>query len=250
VSGPTPVYDGIGSGYATQRLADPRLALPIEAALAGALRVVNVGAGSGSYEPADRVVVAVESSDVMIRQRPSGAAPAVQATAEALPFPDRSFDVAMTVLSVHHWADRQAGLAEMCRIAPRRVVLTFDPAVHSRMWLMDYIPEIRELQSAQAPTIAEIVDRIDGRTITVLPVPADCHDGMTVAYWRRPDAYLDPAIRRGGSALRQVDPEALHRGLARLEQDLLSGAWTDRYAHLLTLDELDCGLRLVVGEAT
>jgi SAM-dependent methyltransferase len=247
---PKPAYNDIGAGYATQRLADPRLAAPLRAALAHAVRVVNIGAGTGSYEPADRLVIAVEPSGVMIRQRPPHAAPVVQASAEALPFPDHAFDVAMTVLSVHHWSNRKAGLAEMCRVAPRRIVLTFDPAVHDRMWLMDYVPELRELHSVRAPTIDEVADQIDGRSVSVVPVPSDCRDGMTIAYWRRPEAYLDPDIRQGGSALRQVDPEALLEGLVRLERDLRSGVWNDRYGQLLALKELDCGLRLVVGEAS
>jgi ubiquinone/menaquinone biosynthesis C-methylase UbiE len=128
VSGPG--YDEIGSVYARHRRPDPRLADLIDGALGDARTVVNVGAGTGSYEPTDRTVVAVEPSGVMIGQRSPGSAPAVRAVAESLPFADRSFDAALAVLTVHHWTDAAAGLAEMARVAGRVVVLTFDKVVH------------------------------------------------------------------------------------------------------------------------
>lgn len=242
-------YDRIGSNYAQRRKADSRLARPLHEAL-GPGRLLNVGAGAGSYEPSDRPVVALEPSSVMIGQRPSSSAPVVQGAAESLPFSYRSFDVVMAILTVHHWTDRNIGLSELRRVAPRRVVLTFDPAIHGKMWLMDYLPEINELdRRRRSPSIDEIVDRIEGNTVTVLPVPWDCVDGMTVAYWRRPEAYLDHGTHAGGSSLRQVDHDALHRGLERLESDLRDGSWHERYGHLLDLDEFDCGLRIVTGQA-
>lgn len=243
-----PIYDEIGGGYATRRQTDPRLAEPLWAALKDAKTVLNVGAGSGSYEPDDRRVIAIEPSGVMIAQRQSGSAPVVQASADSLPFRSASFDVVMAVLTVHHWANLQAGFAELRRVAPRRVVLTFDPEVHNTMWLMGYIPEIASLKSAQAPSVADVLDGIDGHSVVVLPVPHDCRDGMTISHWRRPEAYLNPAVRAGGSALCQVDPAALDRGLARLATDLRTGRWLEQYSHLMQLSELDCGLRLVIGD--
>lgn len=243
-----PVYDEIGSGYARRRRVDPRLAAPLHVALGDARRVLNVGAGTGSYEPTDRRVVALEPSSVMIRQRRAGLAPVIQGQAESMPFATESFDAVMTVLTAHHWSDRKAGFAELRRVARRRVVLTFDPEVHSRMWLMDYLPEIRDLRSASGLTIDEVVNGVGGGTVTALPVPHDCRDGMTVAFWRRPEAYLDPEVRLGGSAFRELDSTPLERGLARLDRDLRNGAWSRRYGHLLELDEFDCGLRLVVGQ--
>lgn len=242
-----PVYDQIGSGYAARRQTDPRFAQPLWAALGTARTVLNVGAGSGSYEPHDRRVIAVEPSRVMVAQRPRGSAPVVQARADALPFGSASFDAVMAVLTVHHWTNRQAGFAELRRVAPRRVVLTFDPEVHNAMWLMDYIPEIRSLESARSPSIAEVVDGIEAHSVTALPVPHDCQDGMTIAHWRHPEAYLDPAVRAGGSAFRQGEPVALDRGIAHLAEDLQSGRWLHQYGHLMHQTELDCGLRLVVG---
>lgn len=242
------VYDEIGSGYARFRRTDPRLAAPLYAALGDAHTVLNVGSGTGSYEAAGRRIVAVEPSWVMLAQRPPGAAPAIRAAAEALPAADRSFDAVMTVLTVHHWSDRRAGFAELRRVAPRRVVLTFDPAVHNRMWFFDYVPEIAQLDAGRAPSLQEVVDGVEGGSVTPVPVPYDCVDGMTISYWRRPRAYLDPAVRACGSGLRQVDPVALERGLTALALDLDSGRWDRRYGDLLSADELDCGLRLVVGD--
>lgn len=242
------LYDDIGTGYRDRRQADPRFAGPLYAALGDAATVLNIGAGTGSYEPADRRVVAVEPSRVMVSQRQPDAAPAVQAVADALPFPSGSFDAVMAVLTIHHWPHRQVAFAELRRVARRRVVLTFDPEVHNRMWLMDYVPEIVELESARAPSIGEVLDGINGHRVTVLPVPHDCRDGMTIANWRHPEAYLDPTVRAGGSALRQVDAAALQRGMARLADDLRSGRWLQRYGELMSRTELDCGLRLVVGE--
>jgi SAM-dependent methyltransferase len=243
-----PAYDEIGTGYARRRRVDPRLAAPLHSALGGARRVLNVGAGTGSYEPGDRLVVALEPSSVMIRQRCSSLGRVIQGQAESMPFATRSFDAVMAVLTAHHWSDRQAGFAELRRIAQRRVVLTFDPQVHNRMWLMDYLPEIRDLRSARGLTIDEVVYGVGGGTVTTLPVAHDCPDGMTAAFWRRPEAYLDPEVRLGSSALRELDSIPLERGLARLDRDLRTGAWARRYGHLLELDEFDCGLRLVVGQ--
>lgn len=241
-------YDRIGVGYAMRRRDDPRFAAAIGAALGDAARILNVGAGTGSYEPADRQVTALEPSEVMIRQRPPRRSSAVRAIAESIPFRDRSFDAVLAVLTVHHWSDRAAGLAELCRVSRRRVILSFDPQVHNHLWLMDYIPELAELESVRAPTIAELAERVNGTSVTAIPVPHDCMDGMTVAFWRRPAAYLDPEVRLGSSCLRQADPSAVERGLHHLEADLRSGAWQQRYGHLLALSELDCGLRLIVGE--
>jgi SAM-dependent methyltransferase len=237
-------YDRIGIGYADHRRPDPRIASLIAAALGDARTVVSVGAGTGSYDPQDRTVVAAEPSRVMIAQRPPLSAPVVRAEAENLPFRARSFDAALAILTVHHWRDPRAGLTEMCRVAEHRIVVTFDPEAHSDHWLVDYMPELRQVFTASPPV--ELIADLIGATSTVrVPLRHDTPDGMTVAYWRRPNAYLDPAVRAAGSAFHQVDPSALRRGLDRLEKDLASGRWHRRYAHLLQLEELDVGLRLV-----
>jgi SAM-dependent methyltransferase len=203
-----PVYDTIGRGYAQQRRPDPRIAAQVTAALGGACSVLNVGAGAGSYEAQDRRVVAVEPSAVMLAQRTPSAAPAVQARAEALPFPDRAFDAVMAVLTLHHWADRARGLAECARVARERVVLlTWDPAADGFWLVQDYFPEFMEADRRQFPGIPVYVEAF-GQSARVqvapVPVPRDCVDGFLGAYWARPEAYLDPAVRAGISSTEAV----------------------------------------------
>lgn len=239
-------YDRIGAAYASRRREDPRLAAPVLAALGDASRVLNVGAGTGSYEPADRFVIGLEPSEVMVAQRPAGRGPAVRGVAEAIPFPDQAFDAATAILTVHHWSDPTTGLAELRRVAPRRIVLTFDAVVHARTWLMDYIPEVARLPASSGPGVQQVADAIEATSVTPVPIPHDCADGMMVAYWRRPEAYLDHRTHAGASALNQVDHAALERGLERLEADLQSGEWDRRYGYLRESESFDCGLRLVV----
>ncbi|MBS0657842.1 MAG: methyltransferase domain-containing protein [Verrucomicrobia bacterium] len=238
------LYDRIGLDYANLRRPDPRLAAVIQRALGDARTVLNVGAGTGSYEPPDRDVTAVEPSAEMIRQRSPQAAPAVQASAQDLPFPDASFDAAMAILTIHHWPDQAAGLRELRRVARGRIVLlTFDPA--ARPWLTDYLPELAALDERQMPALADYARWLGPVEITPVPIPHDCSDGFLYAYWRRPAAYLDPRLRAGSSsfwALRESEA-----GLARLQADLASGAWERRYAELRALDEYDAGYRLVVA---
>ena len=241
-----PVYDRIGSGYARHRSADPVIASMIMEALGGARSVVCVGAGTGSYEPDGRWVVAVEPSSVMIGQRRRAAAPAIRAVAESLPLRSLSFDAALAVLTVHHWPDPWAGLAEMRRVSHRQIVLTFDPVAHCSHWLTDYVPEIAEIFRA-APPVESVAAALDAREVRHVLLSHDTPDGMTIAYWRRPAAYLDPEVRAGGSALQQVDSGALERGLRRLEADLASGDWQRRYPDLLNAEAMDYGLRLVVN---
>lgn len=238
------LYDTIGIDYAQLRKPDPRIAAQIEHALGAARTVLNVGAGTGSYEPADRDVVALEPSAEMISQRPPGAAPAVQGSAGTIPFPDRSFDAVMGVLTIHHWPDQQQGIREMCRVARDRVVLlTFDPA--ARPWLTDYLPELATLDEAAMPSLETLSDWLGPVTVEPVLVPHDCTDGFLYAYWRRPAAYLDPRIRKGSSSFWKI--EQAEAGFARLAADLASGAWEQRYGGLLTEDSYDAGYRLIVS---
>ena len=239
------IYDRIGVDYSNLRQPDPRIAAPILAALGAAGSVLNVGAGTGSYEPADRPVTAIEPSAEMIRQRKPSAAPAVQGRAEALPFLDKAFDAATAILTVHHWTDKAQGLKEIRRVTRGPViVLTFDPA-HRGTWLTDYLPQLSALDEVQMPPMAEYERWLGPVEISPVPVPADCSDGFLHAYWRRPEAYLDPRIRRGISSFWAL-PD-LDEGLARLREDLATGAWARRYRHLLDWDEMDAGYRLVVA---
>jgi SAM-dependent methyltransferase len=190
-------YDDIGRTYRLTRRPDPRIASAIFAALGDASSVVNIGAGAGSYEP-EETVLAVEPSQVMIEQRPVGAAPVVQAVAEALPLRDNSVDAALAVLTVHHWRDLTAGVAEMRRVARRRLVFfTWRPERFANFWLLDYLPEAAETDARQAVPVDRLRTLLGDSDVTVTPVPVphDCLDGFGAAYWRRPRAYLDPEVR-------------------------------------------------------
>ena len=103
------LYNTIGIGYANIRKPDPRIEQMINTALGDATSVLNVGAGTGSYEPTDRAVTALEPAIEMIRQRAPGAPKAHQGVAERIPFGDNQFDAAMAILTVHHWSDVEAG---------------------------------------------------------------------------------------------------------------------------------------------
>ena len=243
-------YDRIGRTYTATRGTEPRIAARIWGALGDARTVVNVGAGTGSYEPPDRDVTAVEPSAVMIAQRPPDAAPAVQASAEALPFDDASFDAAMAVLTIHHWSDFPTGAAELRRVARDRVVvLSWDPTYAGRFWLSaEYFPEAwRTEDVADFPSLAEQAAAFGDADVEVVEVPWDCRDGFFSSFWRRPGAYLDPAVRAGISTLAKRSEDELAEGLARLRADLESGAWARRHADLLEHDQLDLGYRLLVG---
>ena len=225
------LYDRIGASYAATRRADPRIAAQVWAALADARTVVNVGAGAGSYEPPDRAVVAVEPSAAMIAQRPPGAARVVQGSAEALPFADASFDAAMAVLSDHHWGDRAAGLRELRRVARRAIVLTFDSAMADAYWAVrDYFPAFHELRGL---TLAEVADALGATRVEPVPVPWDCVDGFFLAWWRRPQALLDPLVRANVSVCQLLAEDVVDAGVERLRADLASGAWARANAELL-----------------
>ncbi len=236
------IYDAIGDGYARRRRPDPRIARAIEGALGDARTVLNVGAGTGSYEPRDRDVQAVEPSETMIAQRAIDAAPCVRASAESLPFDDHSFDAAMAILTIHHWSDWRAGLREMQRVASRVVLLTFDVEA-SDFWLThDYLPALAELDRATMPSLDALREMLGDVAVTPVPIPHDCVDGFLGAYWRRPVAYLDPVARASMSSFARIDATA---GLERLASDLDDGRWDTLHGHLLMRDTLDVGYRLV-----
>ena len=242
-----PVYDRIGVGYRARRRPEPAWQRQIERALGDASTLLNVGAGTGSYEPVGRSVVAVEPSLTMIAQRSSGAAPVVRAVGEHLPFADRSFDVGLAVLTLHHWTDAAGGLAELARVTDRQIIVTWDPAVTSTFWLIDdYIPEMGEWETHLA-TLDTVTAHLPVERIEPMPVPATCTDGVMAAYWRRPEAYLDAGVRAAISNLSLIDQGAVARGLAQLRRDIADGTWQARYADLLARDELDLGYRLVLA---
>jgi SAM-dependent methyltransferase len=240
------LYEQIGGGYTRHRHPDPRIAAQLDEALADARRIVNVGAGAGSYEPCDRHLVAVEPSTVMLAQRPADAAPAVRGLAEALPCPDQGFDAALAVLTLQHWTDAVAGLQELRRVARRQVVLHFEPAYP--WWLTDeYLPQLRDVDVGRVLTVADVVSALGGGQVTTVTVPHDCVDGFFAAYWRRPDAYLDRSVRDAISMFARLPDEVVQRGLGRLEADLASGDWDTRHADLLKREDYDAGYRLIVS---
>lgn len=240
------LYDAIGVAYGVTRRTDQRIAAQVWTALGDARTVLNVGAGSGSYEPPDRQVLAVEPSAVMRAQRPADAAPCLAAVAESLPFVDRAFDAAMAVATTHHWRDPIAGLRELRRVAARVVVFTFDIDGLSRFWLTrDYLPELAKLV-ANHPPLAEQAHVLNA-TVVPVPIPWDCTDGFPEAYWRRPEAYLDDTVRRGMSIWTRLGPNVEQRAVRRLRHDLDTGRWAARNRDLIGRDTADLGLRLLIA---
>jgi SAM-dependent methyltransferase len=242
-------YDAIGRSYADARRTDPRVAAVLAGALDAADRVANIGAGTGSYEP-PQTVVAVEPSQVMIAQRPRGSAPVVRANAERVPLRADCVDAAMALMTVHHWADLAAGIAELQRIATQRLVIfTWDAEVTKHFWLLsEYFPVAAEVDHRYAVPIEVLTDLLGGARVEPVLIPHDCVDGFTAAYWRRPEAYLDPRVRAGMSMFARLDESELQPGLAQLREDLDTGRWRERHADLVDLDELDLGYCVLTAE--
>jgi ubiquinone/menaquinone biosynthesis C-methylase UbiE len=245
-----PTYNRMGLNYTDFRQPEPRIEAALWAALGDARSVVNVGAGAGSYEPPDREVVAVEPSPVMIAQRPPNAAPALEGIAESLPLDDKSVDAAMGVLTIHHWPNLEAGLAEMRRVSRRRIVLlTLDAEAASDTWLIkDYFPEAGSMDRDVMPSQARLRASLPGASFEPVAIPRECLDGFTIALWDRPEWLLDPEVRRASSIWHRMPAGAAESGLERLREDLESGRWEEKYGHLRSLPELDIGLRLVKAE--
>ena len=240
------LYDTIGVTYTVTRRTEPRIAAQVWTALGDARTVLNVGAGTGSYEPADRQVVAVEPSAVMRSQRPPDAAPCLAAAAERLPFEDQSFDAALAIATIHHWQDPIAGLREMRRVARRVVVFTFDLDRLSQFWLTrDYLPELSGLLAGY-PSLTDQSRAIGARIEPVL-IPWDCADGFFEAYWRRPEAYLDENVRHGISVWAKLGPLIEARAVRSLREDLASGRWAERNRDLVDLEAAELGARLLVA---
>jgi SAM-dependent methyltransferase len=241
------LYDSIGVGYSTGRRQDPRIAEAILNAIGDSRSVVNVGAGSGSYEPDNKRVVSVEPALTMIRQRPKPSARLVQAKAEHLPFQDGAFDCALAVLTIHHWSPVREGLAELRRVARKTVILTWDQEIWQQFWLFDYCPDLRRQDSLRAVPIATIAEALGSCSVIAVPVPHDCLDGFQAAFWRRPAAYLDPEVRARMSGFAQTPRANYEEGLARLAADLSDGTWQREHAALMERETMDFGYRLIVA---
>jgi SAM-dependent methyltransferase len=245
-------YDVIGAGYARMRRRDPALAARIDAALGDARTVVDVGAGTGNYEPAGRHVIAIEPSDVMAAQRPRELAPAIRASAGDLPLRDDAVDAAQAVLTIHHWGDTvERGVRELRRVSRGPVVIvTFDAEVCARMWLVrDYLPEVAERDRRDFPTMAQLAAWLGPRTrVETVPVSRDTPDWTFASFWAHPERVLDDAARAATSGFARLDPAVAARAVAALRRDLEDGTWDARHGHLRALEAYDAGLRLVTGE--
>jgi SAM-dependent methyltransferase len=242
-------YEAHGAGYAMLRRPDPRIAAIIHAALGDARTVINVGAGTGSYEPLDRHVVAIEPAAAMRAQRPRHLAPAVDATAEHLPFDDDSFDAALSTISIHQWTDLAAGLAEMRRVTRGPVaLLTFDGDALVDFWLNEYVPEVIAIERTRFPAIDEVARLLGGAVeVIAVPIPIDCSDGFGEAYYARPEAFLDADVRAAQSGWVLTDADAVAAGVARLADDLGSGRWDERHGDLRGKPEHIGAVRLIVA---
>lgn len=250
ISNPAFDYDNHGHIYSGYRQTDPRIAAIVHNALSSAQTVLNVGAGAGSYEPGDKYVVAVEPSGTMRAQRAANnKVPAVIGKADALPFDDDAFDAVMAMVTLHHWTDIPKGLQELRRVAKDQVVLlTFDPEALPDFWLADYFPELVAAEQNRFPTIDALTGMLGGTSEVIhIPVPFDCVDGFTEAFYGRPEAFLDENIRASQSAWAFVADEAEARGVRKLADDLASGAWDEKYGHHRTLPDFTCALRLIVA---
>jgi Methyltransferase domain len=242
-------YEALGSGYGQRRRTDPRIAAYVRAGLADARTIINVGAGTGSYEPDDLYVVAVEPSGSMRSQRPPDRVPAMVARGEDLPFDDDSFDAAMAMITIHQWSDTEGGLTELRRVSRGPVViLTFDGDALDRFWLADYVPELISAERGRYPSLEVISDCLGGTTtFTAVPIPIDCVDGFTEAFYARPEAFLEQEVRRSQSAWGFVSPKIEETFVTRLGEDISSGRWDRAYGELRTLQEFIGSLRLVVS---
>ena len=242
------LYEEIGRTYASTRREDPRIAALVVDAIGDAATIVNVGAGTGNYEPPDRFVVAVEPSTAMVRQRRGRTHRVVRASSEALPLVCRSFDVGLAILTIHHWRDVGAGLRELRRVSGRQVVFYFEPLHTHGFWALDYFPEALALPSEHDAPGEQVLRRaLRVQEVRTVPVPRDCTDGFGAAFWARPEAYADPRVQAGMSWLAQLPPAVRARGAAALTADLASGAWDRRHGHLRRLDEFDGGYRIAIA---
>lgn len=245
--GNLPEYDLIGVGYGSKRRPDPRLNAAIHEAIGSASTILNVGAGTGSYEPSDRPVVALEPSGVMLAQHTGRWR--VRGRAEHLPFDDGAFDVALAILTVHHWEDLDAGLAELRRVARRQVLFTWNPDHQRKLWITtDYVPAIDDLETSRFTSLTSIVDALGAHTVEKFEIPHDFTDGFQAAFWRRPEMYLDPEVRAASSTFASLPPGLVMPGIERLRRDLQTGKWHETYGELLALERADFGHRIVIAD--
>ncbi|MBP6426772.1 MAG: class I SAM-dependent methyltransferase [Bacteroidia bacterium] len=243
-------YDTHGQKYSGQRKTDPRIAAYVHKALADSETVINIGAGSGSYEPEDKYVIAVEPSITMRTQRiANGKIPAINAKADSLPFDDRSFDAAMAMVTVHHWPDIEKGISEIRRVTKKRIVImTFDPDALDDFWNVNYFPQLIEIERARYPSITRLQKALSAKTEVIkIPIPLDCVDGFQETYYGRPEAFLEKEVRMAQSAWGFLPADLEKKYLQNLSNDLQSGAWDKKFGHFRTQPNFTGALRLIVA---
>jgi hypothetical protein len=245
-------YDARGQGYSQQRRTDPRIAALVHQALGASRTVLNVGAGAGSYEPEDRYVLAIEPSAIMRSQRPAHLAPAIHGIAERLPLDDLSIDASMALVTIHQWSDLGQGLNELCRVTRGPIViLTFDREALDRYWLADYVPELIDVEYNRYPPIKTISDGLRGIVdVRAVPIPIDCLDGFTEAFYARPERFLEADVRRAQSAWGFVEEQVQERFARTLSEELQSGEWDERYGKWRKKPYFEGSLRLIVSIPT
>ncbi len=238
------IYDDIGIIYSVTLCTDPKIAKQLYSELQGAARIVNIGAGTGSYEPENVELVAVEPSSKMISQRKIGSHRVEQAFAEKLPFENGSFSHAMTVLSMHHWENRALAFSEINRVATEKfVAVTWDPKSDPFWLTRDYFPEIYEMDKCIFPELEELNEHFYEVKISPLQIPSDCKDGFLAAFWKRPEAYLSSKVRQSISSFSKL--KNLSEGLQKLADDLASGVWAKNNHVILSSSSLDVGYRVI-----
>jgi SAM-dependent methyltransferase len=243
-------YDKNNHRYSARRQTEPAIAHYINAALHNAKTILNVGAGTGSYEPADRYVISVEPSVSMRAQRLSSRKnPALIGRADDLPFDDHSFDAATAFLTIHHWPDIKKGLAELRRVTRHQIlIMTFDPDALDIFWNAEYFPEVINVEKQRYPEVNSLLDMLGGKTeVQEIPVPLDCIDGFQEAFYGRPEAFLDNDVRKAMSAWGFIGEEHQELMVKRLKDDLQSGEWDRKYGYLRTQQTFSGALRLVIN---
>lgn len=241
-------YDQVGKHYSVFRHPDRRIARLIHEPLLQAKTLINIGAGTGSYEPEGKTITAVDPSATMLNQRPNNPdVTAIQAYAEHLPFEDNAFDGAMAILTLHHWQDWKKGLMEAKRVTRGKVVLLTWFGMPDGFWLYEYFSELAHIDKGLFPgpeDIASVLGKID---ILDVPIPRDCTDGFLCAYWARPERYLDEQVRSAISTFSRISQASISEGVSKLSDALANGSWHKKYQHLLASSEQDYGYRLVVS---
>jgi len=239
-------YNQLAEQYKEYRKPDPRIAARIWNHTKASIRVLNVGAGRGAYEPENCEVIAIDPSREMIASRNNSATRVLQGQAENLPFEDDEFDVSMAILTIHHWSDIQAGLREMSRVTKQKLVLLTWVGYSGNFWLEDYLPEIRGVDEKLFPSLSDLTNYLGEISVEDVDIPHDCTDGFMCAYWRRPESYLNPGIRKAISTFSRI-PDVSTR-LEALRVDIANDAWNEKYSYLLNKEFLDLGYRLVIHQ--